>query len=105
MSSSFAIITSLSTVYGAVLRTKTGACGFVSAPVWLYTLKPCIAFMFHYGSHMTTSICHPILFIILADALSDLCLPMAGFNTAECYIMIMRRSEALGCCLHLIEAE
>lgn len=38
---------------------------------------------------MTTSICHLILFIILAVALSDLCLPIAGFNTAECYIMIM----------------
>lgn len=49
MSSSFAIITSFSTLYGAALRTKTGACSFVSAPVWLYTLKPGIAFMFHYG--------------------------------------------------------
>lgn len=38
---------------------------------------------------MTTSICHLILFIIPAAALSDLCLPIAGFNTAQCYIMIM----------------
>lgn len=38
---------------------------------------------------MTTSICHLILFIIPAVALSDLRLPIAGFNTEQCYIMIM----------------
>ena len=45
--------------------------------------------MLHYGLCMTTSICHLILFIILAMALSDLSLPIAGFNAVMCYIMIM----------------
>lgn len=70
-------------------KKKKHVCSCVPAPAWVYQFKPNTTFMFHYGLCMTTSICHLILFIIPAVALSDLCLPMSGFNTAECYIMIM----------------
>lgn len=39
-------------------------------------------------------ICHLILFIILAVALSDFSLPMAAFNTLMSYIMIMSGLDA-----------
>lgn len=78
----------LHTVWSCV-KDKQNVSAAAPALVWVYKSRPSITFMFHYGLCMTTSICHLILFIIPAVALSDLCLPMAGFNTAECYIMIM----------------
>lgn len=72
---------------------KTHVCSCVPpAPAWMCQFNANAAhytFMFHYRPSMTTSICHLILFIIPAAALSDLSPPMAGFNTAMRYIMIM----------------
>lgn len=67
------------------------------APAWMCQFNANAAhytFMFHYRPSMTTSICHLILFIIPAAALSDLSPPMAGFNTAMRYIMIMSGLDA-----------
>lgn len=97
------LLSELSTLYRAVLRTKI-AVAAVHRSVLIIKFRPDTSFMFHYRFNMTTSIHHLILFIMLAIALSALWLAMLAFNIAECYIMIMTVG-VLRCCLHLIMAE